>query len=133
MIRARISKRPKVRAGRPPEKDAPAFLKFVRTQHQCILVDTGECHGKVRACHWDEAGDKGISTKVSDRWSLPMCDRHHAEQTDELGWPEFQRRHGFSAEAFCAALWKSWPGRGAWEKALAEHPRTRIDAPMVRA
>ena len=31
----------------------------------------------MRACHWDEAGDKGVATKVSDKFSLPMCDEHH--------------------------------------------------------
>ncbi len=101
-------------AGRPTEKDAPGFLAYVR-QRPCILEDTGECWGKVRACHWDEAGDKGMGTKVSDRWTLPMCDGHHDEQTNVLGWPKFQEKYRFSAREFCERLWHAWPSRARWE------------------
>ncbi|MDQ2762674.1 MAG: hypothetical protein M3Y22_04045, partial [Pseudomonadota bacterium] len=97
---ARLStKRRHPNAGRPAEKSAPGFLAYVR-QRPCILEGTGECRGKVRACHWDEAGDKGVATKVSDKFALPMCDGHHAEQGDVLGWPKFQQKYGFSAEKF---------------------------------
>jgi len=129
-LRAKLKPKRRGTVGRPVEKDAPAFLRFVR-KHPCILEDTGECRGKVRACHWDEAGDKGTSTKVADRFTLPMCDGHHHEQTEVLGWPKFQAKYAFSAEAFCATLWKSWPGLSAWNRAVAGNPRTRIDAPMV--
>lgn len=131
MIRARITKKAKVRAGRPPEKEAPKFLKWVAREHNCILSATGECQGKVMACHWDEAGDKGMSTKVSDCWSLPMCFFHHDQQTTVLGWPKFAQKYGFDPEAMCKVLWNSWPGRAEWNRALAAHARTRVDAPMV--
>jgi len=110
------TKRRHSNAGRPPEKHAPGFLAYVR-QRPCILAHTGDCQGKVRACHWDEAGDKGVGTKVADRWCLPMCDGHHAEQTDRLGWPDFQAKYRFVARAFCEQLWRAWPGRVAWERA----------------
>lgn len=117
---ARLStKRRHQNAGRPPVKDAPGFLAYVR-QRPCILAHTGECRGKVRACHWDEAGDKGMATKVADQWSLPMCDGHHQEQTDVLGWPKFQEKYRFSAKAFCETLWRAWPGRVAWLRKLID-------------
>jgi hypothetical protein len=53
------------------------------------------CEGKVRACHFDPWGDKGMSTKVSDSAAMPICDGGHAEQTDVLGWPLFQSKYGF--------------------------------------
>lgn len=111
------TKRRHTNAGRPAEKSAPGFLAFVR-QRPCILDHTGECRGKVRACHWDEAGDKGMGTKVADKWSLPMCDGHHQEQTDVLGWPKFQVKYRFNAREFCEQLWRAWPSRLRWENSL---------------
>lgn len=120
MFAARLDTKKRIRnAGRPAHKDAPGFLRFVR-QFPCILADSGECWGKIRACHWDEAGDKGMGTKVSDRYSLPMCDGHHAEQTDVLGWPEFQKKYRFDPREFCDRLWNKWPGRIAWLRDLAK-------------
>lgn len=102
----------------PAGKRCEPYLAWLRKTRKCILEYTGECRGKVRACHWDEAGDKGVATKVSDKWSLPMCDGHHEEQTDVLSWPRFQLKYGFSAREVCAAFWFKWPGRAKWE---AEH------------
>ena len=98
----------------PAGKRCEPFLKWLRTR-ECILSSTGECKGKVRACHWDEAGDKGMATKVSDKFSLPMCDEHHRIQTDVAGWPHFQTQYGFKAGEVCAAFWAAWHGRAAWE------------------
>ncbi len=101
----------------PAGKRCEPFLKWLRTRN-CILAHTGDCDGKVRACHWDEAGDKGMATKVSDKFSLPMCDEHHRIQTDVLGWPQFQMKYGFKAADACAKFWQDWHGRAKWE---AEH------------
>jgi hypothetical protein len=99
----------------PAGKRCEPFRKWLRTR-KCILADAGDCRGKVRACHWDEAGDKGTSTKVSDKWSLPMCDEHHRIQTDVMGWPDFQKHYRFSPREVCGAFWRAWPGRIAWER-----------------
>jgi len=99
----------------PAGKRCAPFLQWLRTR-DCILAKTGECMGKVRACHWDQAGDKGTGTKVSDKFALPMCDGHHAEQTDILGWPKFQLKYGFSAKDGCDFFWKNWPRRLEWER-----------------
>lgn len=116
----KVNTGPRIRnAGRPAHKEAPAFLKWLRGR-ECILAHTGECRGKVRACHWDEAGDKGVATKVSDKFSLPMCDEHHRIQTDVIGWPRFQLKYGFKAADVCAKFWQDWHGRAKWE---AEHGR----------
>lgn len=80
------------------------------------------CEGKVRACHFDPWGDKGMSTKVSDSASLPMCDGAHAEQTDVLGWPDFQSKYGFDGRDVVTAYWLEWsegtPMGVAWIKRM---------------
>lgn len=91
----------------PAGKRCAPFLKWLRGR-ECILVNTGECWGKVRACHWDQAGDKGVGTKVSDKHSLPMCDGHHAEQGEILGWPKFQLKYAFRAADATAFFWNEW-------------------------
>jgi len=101
-------------AGRPAHKSAPGFLQFLRGRN-CILAHTGECVGKVRACHWDQAGDKGMGTKVSDCWALPMCDGHHGEQHN-IGWPRFVAKYQLAPREACIAFWRAWQGRVKWER-----------------
>lgn len=95
-------------------KRCEPFLKWLRTR-RCYLESRGGCRGKVRACHFDPHGDKGIGTKVNDRASMPMCDGHHGEQTDVLGWPDFQAKYRFHGEEITQAYWRAWPGRAAWD------------------
>lgn len=110
-----LSAKPRRRNAKDPAgKRCPTYLQWLRGR-ACILATTGECSGQIRACHWDEAGDKGMGTKVSDKWSLPMCDGHHAEQTDRLGWPKFQAKYRFSAREVCQFFWSKWPKRSEWE------------------
>jgi hypothetical protein len=113
---ARVDTRPRIRgAGRPAEKSAPGFLKWLRGR-SCHLAGQGPCSGKVRACHVDYAGDKGMATKVSDRFAIPMCDGHHQEQTDRLGWGPFEAKYRFDALSAAGEFWRLWPGRPAWER-----------------
>ena len=112
----RVDVRPRKRnAPRPAEKSAPGFLQWLRGR-QCAAL-TGDCEGKLEAAHVDYAGDKGMSTKVSDRYSIPLCSKHHRLQ-HTVGWPEFERRqygregHGLG---LANAYWHYWPGRRAWE------------------
>lgn len=104
----------KKNAGRPPEKSAPGFLQWIRGR-TCILARTGECRGKVRACHVDYAGDKGMSTKASDRHAFPGCDGHHDEQ-HRLGWKSFEAKYRINCLELAAQFWRAWPGRSAWER-----------------
>lgn len=108
-------------AGRPPEKDAPGFRQFVRGR-PCIFADTGQCEGKREAAHLDFAGGKGVSTKVADRYSVPMCSAHHRLQ-HSLGWQTFMIRMEVTREQLliaAARLWNAWPGRPAWERKQRE-------------
>ncbi len=115
---ARVDTRPRHRnASRPAHKFAPGYLKWLRGR-SCYLAGQGDHarSGKVRACHVDYAGDKGVGTKVSDRHALPMCDGAHTEQTDQLGWGPFERKYRFDALFVAAEFWRLWPGRAAWEQ-----------------
>ena len=81
-----------------------------------MLIDRGGCSGKVRACHVDYAGDKGMSTKVHDKHAVPMCDGHHTSQ-HAWGWDSFEANYKIVPNALeaAAAYWRAWPGRVAWE------------------
>jgi hypothetical protein len=116
---ARVDTRPRHRnAGRPAEKSAPGFLKWLRGRPCHLTGRAGhQCSGKVRACHVDYAGDKGVGTKVSDRFAIPMCDGAHGEQ-HQIGWRQFEAAHAIDALAASREFWRLWPGRGAWERAL---------------
>lgn len=103
----------KKNAGRPANKSAPGFLQWLRGR-PCILAHTGECEGRMEAMHVDHGGDKGMSTKVSDRFAIPGCSGHHREQHNS-GWATFQAKHKFDALWAAGQYWSKWPGRGAWE------------------
>ena len=117
----RVDTRPRNRnAGRPPEKDAPGFLQYLRGR-PCVFHDEGGCADKIEAAHLDFAGDKGISTKVSDRYALPFCRGHHARQ-HSIGWDSFMAEMGVTREELmrgAAKFWNAWPGRPAWERKTA--------------
>lgn len=117
----KVDVRPRKRnAPRIAEKSAPGFLQWLRGR-ECLYVSR-YCGGKSEAMHVDYAGDKGIATKVSDRYAVPGCARHHALQ-HAMGWPAFEdevwmKRGGSLAAA--EGYWRAWPGRIAWERKLEE-------------
>lgn len=94
-------------------KRVPGFLQWLRGR-PCMLVAKGGCEGKVRACHVDYAGGKGIATKVHDKFAVPMCDGHHAAQ-HSWGWRTFEGNFKIDAKLAADAYWHAWPGRVAWE------------------
>jgi hypothetical protein len=114
----RIDTRPRKRnAPRPAEKAAPGFLQWLRGR-DCLFASYGGCEGPIEAMHLDFAGDKGIGTKVSDRYSVPACSGHHRSQHNK-GWATFLRIMGISKEVLldgAAQFWSRWPGRPAWER-----------------
>lgn len=110
----RIDVRPRKRnAGRPQWKVATAYLKWLRGR-PCLIG--GDCAGRMEACHVDSAGDKGMGTKVSDRFAVPMCSAHHAE-SHEIGAQTFQVHHRVNLLKAAETYWNKWPGRHEWEQA----------------
>jgi hypothetical protein len=121
--RVRVDTRPRRRnAPRPAEKSAPGFLQWLRGR-DCVFAYDGECAGKLEAMHLDFAGDKGMSTKVSDRFAVPGCSEHHRCQ-HLVGWDTFLRQMGHTKDGLLYAAgryWQAWPGRIAWERKQAEN------------
>lgn len=68
----------------------------------------------MEAAHVDHGGDKGMGTKVSDKFAIPLCSKHHRLQHND-GWKSFQAIYDFDALKVAEAYWKAWPGRIAWE------------------
>lgn len=107
-------------------KRCEPFLKWLRGRPCFISVQDARhvCQGRVRACHFDPWGDKGMSSKVSDMASLPMCDGAHAEQTEVLGWPAFQRKYAFDGRDVVTAYWLEWldgtPMGAVWKQKQEE-------------
>lgn len=114
----RVDTRPRKRnAPRPAEKSAPSFLQWLRGRN-CIFALARGCEGKTEAAHLDFAGDKGMSTKVSDRFAIPMCSAHHRRQ-HVMGWKSFlsaMNNKETTLMAAADAYWRNWPGRAAWER-----------------
>lgn len=114
----RIDTRPRKRnSPRPASKSARSFLQWLRGRC-CVCIACGECQGKVEAAHVDYAGDKGMGTKVSDQFAIPLCSLHHRLQHSK-GWPWFDRvKLGADRQALRVAgeYWRAWPGRIAWER-----------------
>lgn len=104
-------------------KRVPGYLQWLRGR-SCFLSAHDRSHvcgGKVRACHFDPWGDKGVGTKVSDHACMPMCDAAHAEQTDVLGWPSFQRKYEFDGRDVVTAYWLEWLKTQMGRKWEADH------------
>lgn len=117
----RVDTRPRKRnAPRPAEKSALGYLQWLRGR-QCVAITTDYvgCQGRIEAAHTYGAGDRGMSTKSSDRYAIPMCSYHHARQ-HSIGWKTFEVvcLAGKSAPALAEQYWRVWPGRAAWERKL---------------
>jgi hypothetical protein len=98
-------------AGRPREKSAPQFLQWLRGR-PCLVG--GTCAGKIEAAHVDHAGGKGMGTKVADKFAIPLCSAHHAEQ-HMAGRKTFEARHRINMLGAAQVYWSKWPGRYKWE------------------
>ncbi len=118
----------KKNAPRPAWKVALAYLQWLRGR-SCFLEAKGGCglgdpprRTPIEAAHVDHGGDKGTGTKASDRFAIPLCQRHHDEQGGKVGgfssrggWATFQLKYGFDAVKVAAQYWSKWPGRTQWE------------------
>lgn len=114
----RVNTRPRKRnAGRPAWKVAKSYLQWLRGR-ECAASGGGvACEGIMTAAHVDHAGDKGMGTKVSDRFAIPLC-MGHAMRQHNRGWQTFESEclGGKSAVAMADAYWNEWPGRYEWER-----------------
>ena len=91
-------------------KRFPRHLIYVRGFECAIAGRLGHvCSGKIVAAHVDYAGGKGAGMKVSDAYTVPLCWAAHAEQTDVLAWPGFERKYGIDALAMSKEIARRSP------------------------
>ena len=103
-------------APRPAWKVARSYPQWLRGR-PCAADGYGHCEGTMEAAHVDHGGDKGMGTKASDRFAIPLCSGHHRRQ-HMRGWMTFEAEclGGKSAVAMADAYWTAWPGRIEWER-----------------
>ena len=113
------------RGGRPAWKCAEEFKRWLRKLPCACQGVNSCCSGPIQAAHVDHAGKrtpdaKGTSSKVADRFCVPLSMGCHQHQTDVIGWSEFEMTlPGGSAEDLANEYWRAWPGRADWERQLA--------------
>lgn len=107
---------------RPAVKDGE-HLKWIRTLRCCICGAHGPDPAHIRSSSAVFGKrDTGGSEKSSDKWTVPLCRTHHAEQHD------FIRDHrDRNSEVSNELLW--WAGKGIdpFGLALALHHATGDD------
>lgn len=120
----RVSVRPRhTNKPRPAWKTAEAFKQWIRGRECACGGSHDDCGGNMEAAHVDYAAKgtmeaKGASTKVADRWCIPLSRNCHALQ-HRKGWPWFDQHilGGISrGEMMASEYWRLWPGRARWER-----------------
>ena len=82
----------------------------------------------MQAAHVDHAGKgtryaKGASTKVADQFMLPLSLECHRQQTDVIGWPNFEKTLPMDAEPLSGIYWTEFlatPKGREWQRQAAE-------------
>lgn len=77
----------------------PAHLAWIRTL-PCAVPD---CEGKSQAAHVRLNTGGGMGLKPDDRWTIPCCMTHHAEQ-HHLGHLAFDAKYGIDSRALAERL-----------------------------
>ena len=123
--RSAFQRRKPARAGRPAWKCCEEFKRWLRSLPCACQGKNPCCSGPIQAAHVDHAGKgtadaKGLGSKVSDRFCVPLSMGCHQHQTDVIGWSELEMTlPGGSAEALANEYWEGWDGREKWERQFA--------------
>jgi hypothetical protein len=112
---ARSAIKPRKRnAPRPAWKVADSYRQWLRGR-PCACGGKLNCGGKIVAAHVDNAGGKGMGTKVADKNCIPLSEYCHQLQ-HSIGWPRFEKfLPGGSGPKLSVEYWNAWPGRLEWE------------------
>jgi len=92
-----------------PQLRSDPHLRWIRG-HECSVIHSGGCEGKIEACHVRTGTDGGMGVKPSDNFSIPCCSGHHAEQ-HRMGEGPFEAKHKISMRKIADALWAKSPHR----------------------
>jgi hypothetical protein len=96
---------------RPPQIRSVSHLQWVRG-FECSCAASGNCDGKIEAAHIRSETDGCLGVKPSDRYTIPLCSGHHAEQ-HRLGEAPFEAIHKISMRKIADELWAKSPHRGS--------------------
>ena len=109
------------------QRTFPGHLAWVRG-FACACFKHGDCEGRIEAAHVDYAGGKGASLKVHDKFAVPMCAKHHAEQ-HRIGVKTFEAKQGVNLLQVANMLAATSPHRFKWQEAPARrHEETDMGA-----
>lgn len=119
---ARKVQRKAVHVSAAPNKRQPrvkdnAYLAHVRRQ-PCTLAHLGEgCEGHIDAAHLRYSNPKvgrtnpGMGNKSDDRWTLPLCRKHHTEQHAAGNEARWWSGKGVDPDAECLARRAAYEAR----------------------
>jgi len=81
---------------RQPRVKDNKHLNHIRSLPCCICggIDTEAAHIRTGALAYDKP-HTGMAEKPSDKWALPLCNRHHREQHG-MNEMDFWKRHGIN-------------------------------------
>lgn len=85
----------------------------------CTVVGCDPHHLKSGAA----ASERGTSLKATDRWTVPLCRRHH-DEIERLGSRREGRwfaDHGIEPVGLAAALWSASPDKGTMARIILAH------------
>jgi hypothetical protein len=114
----RVDVRPRKRnSPRPAWKVCASFLQWLRGRPCACGGRNPDCGGPMQAAHVDYAAKgtaeaKGMSSKVADRWAIPLSANCHRLQHDK-GWPWFDVTIlglAGAGEKMAAEFWRLWKG-----------------------
>ena len=97
----RASSRPRPRDTR----SCPAHRAWVR-RHACSVP--GCLASPIECAHVRRGTDGGQSLKPSDRYTISLCQAHHAEQ-HRIGEARFEARYAIDLKALADAFARRWP------------------------
>ena len=92
---------------KPVRVRSRAHLDWVRTL-PCAAC--GQSWRDSDPAHVRIGTDGGTGLKPSDRWVVPLCHPHHAEQ-HRIGERSFAARHGLDLKAVAERVWNASPHR----------------------
>lgn len=70
----------------------------------------------MQAAHVPHKASKGMSTKVADRYQIPLSENCHMHTQHQKGWQTFAALYlKHDPVALSEEYWKAWPARGQWE------------------
>lgn len=104
---------------RPREKN-DKHLDFIRSLPCCVClnnIETEAAHLRVGHRAYGKR-NTGIGEKPSDKWTLPLCSRHHKQQHNGSEF-SFWRLYGIDPWLLCCKLWMVSGDNEAGEQILS--------------